>query len=201
MVYDFTLCARVSPVCIDAYLRASMRAYLRKQGRTLRALSTLFRNTRVNLRPRGPTTTRFSRDNDIDNTTTYVLGARVATARTTSRGSRYVLLSLSLFSSPLVPRLPLAVSLCAGWPAYDVAWYGAISPFAVRVIPEPIDRDLEDIPCFHRSAPCHEATVSEMTIRDTGVRNSFPRTEKSQQVERSRSYGCRWAAPRGALAN
>lgn len=179
-----------------------MRAYLRKQGRTLRALSTPFRNTRVNLRPRGPTATRFSRDNDIDNTTMYVRSARVATARTTSRGSRYVLLSLSLsFLLPSRPPPPFGGPLCAGWPAYDVAWYGAISPFAVRVIPEPIDRDLEDIPCFHRFAPCHEATVSEMTIKDTGVRNSFSRTKKSQQVERSRSYGCRWAAPRGALAN
>jgi len=33
---------------------------------------------------------------------------------------------------PFLPDLP--VSLCAGWLAYDVAWYGAISPFVVRVI-------------------------------------------------------------------
>lgn len=134
------------------------------EARTLYAFPARNSGVRVNLRAYRLTATRFSRD-----TTCRQHDVR------TKRYSRRPKTSqdLTTFSLPLSPFFPppaLAVSLCAGWPAYDIAWYGAISLFAMRVIPMPIGRDPDDIPCSRRFAPRREATVfSETSMKDAGV--------------------------------
>jgi len=131
-------------------IRTYVRAYSRRRGRTLGDASVRFGSTRVNLRAHADQRRRASHaaQRRHDSTTTYVRSATVDV----SRGSYYVLSRSPSPSASRAPLLSLAVSLCAGQPAYDVAWYGAISPFAVRVIPDPIDHDPADISCSRRFA-------------------------------------------------
>lgn len=72
-----------------------------------------------------------------------------------------------------------------------------------RVIPDPIGRDRDDPP------PCLPGSIRagssmEKPPRENRSRGASRKREERRKLRRagrSRNYGCRWAAPRGALAN